>query len=105
MEFDFEQGATVMGQTQKVEVTRACDTCSKSVVLIQGELSHEDLTASAGWYVVVKEHLLEGDQLAPISKLACSKPCAIALLNSDALELPGSVPAHGNVLDFKKVAN
>jgi len=94
-----------VGQTQKVEVTRACDTCSKAIILIQGEVTHDQLTESAGWFTVVKEHLLEGDQLAPIAKLACSNPCAIALINSDALELPGSVATHGNVLDFKKVAN
>ena len=78
-----------MGQTQKVEVTRTCDVCTKSVVLIQ-PVTHEQLTDAGGWYVISKEHLLEGDQLAPIAKLACSKGCAFELINGDALELPAN---------------
>lgn len=88
-----------MGQTQKVEVTRTCDVCSTSVVLIQ-PVTHEQLADAGGWYVISKEHLLDGDQLAPIAKLACSQACALSLINGDALELPTQ---QKNVLEFGKV--
>lgn len=84
-----------MGQIQKVEITRTCDSCSKAITLIQGEVTPEQLAESAGWITVIKEHLI-GDAINPIAKLACSKLCAIALLDNDALELPGK-------LDFTKV--
>jgi hypothetical protein len=77
-----------MGQTQKVEVTRKCDVCGHSVVLIQGQITPEQLEASAGWYVVSREHVIGVDQLMPIAKLACTKACVRQLLNGDYLELP-----------------
>jgi hypothetical protein len=77
-----------MGQTQKVEVTRTCDACSRSVTLIQGHVTQEELAASAGWIVLSKEHLIGVDQLMPIAKLACKTQCALRLLENYALELP-----------------
>jgi hypothetical protein len=77
-----------MGQSQEVKVTRKCDVCGHSIILIQGQITPEELVASSGWFVVSREHVIGVDQLMPIAKLACTKACVRQLLNGDYLELP-----------------
>ena len=76
-----------MAQTQVVTVTRTCDSCGKEVVLTQGKVTHEELVACSGWFVISCEHLVAGDQLLPIAKLACSKPCALYMIENNKLDV------------------
>ena len=92
-----------MAQTQTVTVVRTCDQCGRTVSLVQ-PVTKQQLDAASGWFTVVKEHVI-GVELAPLHKHACSKLCAVQLIEGDALELPQEILDNrkGNVLEFNKV--
>jgi hypothetical protein len=98
-----------MGQTNTTTITRTCDVCQKSVSLVQGHTTAEQLKAAAGWFVVMQEHWLKEDQLQSMAKLACSKTCALQILHRDMTDLPKTeftcpIPA-AEPLDMTKLAN